>query len=293
MSTLLLTFRRKFTAAVLAVAGLSLGLTGCSDMLTYAQRNRDIGMDAYREADYPKAAGAFRSALRQDPRDYMSHYYLGLSSLQLKNYQQAVVAFRSCLETQNVTLAGQEDNATRIKAIDGLAQAIVKSDDSDQEVNRVEETARGAKGTLAAREFFLLGKVYRYRKLPDMALDYYNRATLDDPKNFDYAKEYALYCEQLQQTARAQEALRKAYTLDANDKEVADALRRLGVVPGLSLKEKDDLAKPLIPKGPIPELDMAKVKSTLGIGGGNGNEGGAENATPASSRTPSALTPRD
>jgi tetratricopeptide (TPR) repeat protein len=288
MSTLLSMLSRSSAARVLAVLGLSLALTGCSDMLTYAQRNRDVGMDAYREADYPKAAGAFRSALRQDPRDYLSHYYLGLSSLQLKNYQQALVAFRSCLETQNVTLAGQEDNGTRIKALDGLAQAIVKSDDSDQEVNRVEQTARGAKGYLAAREFFVLAKVYRYRMLPDMALDYYNRATLDDPKSFDYAKEYALYCEQLQQTARAQEALRKAYALDATDKEVADALRRLGVVPGLSLKDKDDLAKPLIPKGPIPEVDMAKVKSTLGIGGGGG-----DNATPASSRTPSALTPRD
>jgi tetratricopeptide (TPR) repeat protein len=264
-------------------------LTGCSDVLTYAQRDRDIGMDAYREQDYPKAAGAFRAALRQDPRDYMSHYYLGLSSLQLQNYQQAVVAFRSCLDTQNVTLAGKEDNGTRIKAIDGLAQAIVKSDDSDQEVNRVEQEARGAKGTLAAREFFLLGKIYRYRMLPDMALDYYNRATLDDPKNFDYAKEYALYCEQLQQTARAQEALKKAYALDSTDKDVADALRRLGVVPGLSLKEKGDLAKPLLPKGPIPEFDLTK----LGGGGGGNNNAAGPDATPASSRTPAALTPRD
>jgi tetratricopeptide (TPR) repeat protein len=255
-------------------------------MLTYAQRNRDIGMDAYREADYPKAAGAFRAALRQDPRDYLSHYYLGLSSLQLNNYQQAMVAFRSCLETQNVTLAGQEDNSTRIKSLEGLAQAIVKSDDSDQEVNRVEQAARGAKGPIAAREFFVLAKVYRYRMLPDMALDYYNRSTLDDPKNFDYAKEYALYCEQLQQTARAQEALRKAYALDATDKEIADALRRLGVVPGLSLKDKNDLAKPLVPKGPIPAVDMDKVKATLGISGGD-----SSNARPAGART--AASPRD
>src|SRR5260221_4041636 len=148
---------------LLVVLGLSFALTGCSDMLTFAQRIRETVMDAYREADYPKAAGAFRAALRQDPRDYLSHYYLGLSSLQLQNYQQAMVAFRSSIETQNVTLAGQEDNATRIKSLAGLAQAIVKSDDSDQEVNRVEQEARGAKGPIAAREFFVLAKVYRYR----------------------------------------------------------------------------------------------------------------------------------
>jgi tetratricopeptide (TPR) repeat protein len=271
----------------LAVLGLSLALTGCSDVITYADRNRDVGMQAYQEQDYTKAAGAFRSALKQDPRDYMSHYYLGLSYMELKNYQQAVVAFRSCLKTQNVTLAGQEDNATRLKAIDGLAQAIVKSDDGDQEVNRVEQAARAGKGPEAARQFFILGKVYRYRMLPDMALDYYNRATIDDPKNFDYAKEYALYCEQLQQKDRAQEALKHAYTLNSKDKEVADALRRMGIVPGLSLMDKNDLAKPLLPKGPIPELDLSKMKF-----GGGGNANPAENATPAGART-SPSVPRD
>jgi len=271
----------------IAVLGFSLALTGCSDVLTYADKNRDAGMQAYGEQDYTRAAGAFRSALRQDPRDYMSHYYLGLSSMQLQNYQQAVVAFRSCLETQNVTLAGKEDNATRIKAMDGLAQAIVKSDDGDQEVNRLEQAARGAKGPEAARQFFILGKVYRYRLLPDMALDYYNRAALDDPKNFDYAKEYALYCEQLQQKDRAKEALRHAYILNSQDKEVADALRRMGIVPGLSLKDKNDLAKPLLPEGPIPELDLGKVKAAL-TGGGADNS----NATPAGART-SPSVPRD
>jgi hypothetical protein len=121
--------------------------------------------------------------------------------------------------------------------------------------------------------------------LPDMALDYYNRSTIDDPKNFDYAKEYALYCEQLQQKDRAQAALKHAYTLNSKDKEVADALRRLGIVPGLSLLDKNDLAKPLLPKGPIPELDLSKMKF-----GGSANP--AEDATPAGART-SPSVPRD
>jgi len=196
----------------------------------------------------------------------MSQYYLGLSSLQLQNYQQAIVAFRASLETQNVTRAGAEDDATRLKTLDGLAQAIVKADDSDNQLNKVEEAARNSKGALAAREFFVLAKIHRYRMLPDMALDYYNRASLSDPKNFDIAKEYGLYCEKLQQTAKAQEALRRAYAIDTSDKDVTAALQRLGIVPGPSLKDKDDLEKPLMPRGPIPEVDMAKVKSSLGIG---------------------------
>ena len=49
------------------------------------------------------------------------------------------------------------------------SRTLVQSDDSDIEVNKVEQAARNAKGPAAAREFFVLAKVYRYRKLPDMA----------------------------------------------------------------------------------------------------------------------------
>ena len=250
--------------AALAVLGLSLALTGCSDLVTYAQQHRELGIAAYNHEDYPKASGAFRQALKQDPRDYLSHYYLGLSSLQLHNYQQAMVAFRSCLETQGVTYAGQEDNDTRIKALDGLAQAIVKADTSDVEVNKIEQAARAAQGAKAAREFFVLAKIYRYRMLPDMALDYYNRAVIDDPKNFAYVKEFGLYCEQLQQTARAREALRQAYAIDSTDKDVIQALQRVGIVPGPALKAKNDLVPPPVPKGPIPQIDMSQTRPSGG-----------------------------
>src|SRR2546430_1802551 len=156
------------TAMLLGVLGLSLLLYGCSDMITFAQQDREAGIDLYNHGDYAKAAGAFRAALRQDPRDYMSHYYLGLSALQIQNYQQALVAFRSCIDTQNITLAGAEDNGTRLKAMDGLAQAIMRSDDGDLEVNKIEQIARNARGRAAWREFMVLAKGYRYRLLPDM-----------------------------------------------------------------------------------------------------------------------------
>jgi tetratricopeptide (TPR) repeat protein len=289
---------RRLSARLLLSAALAgaplLALVGCSDIITYADKTRDAGMVAYNQQDYPRAAGAFRSALRQDPRDYRSHYYLGMSSLQMHNYQQATVAFRACLDTQNVTLLGQEDEDIRNKALDGLAQAIVKSDAADLEVYKVEEAARSTKGPAAAREYFVLAKVYRYRKLPDMALDFYNRATLEDPKNFAFAKEYGLYCEQLQQTAKAQEMLRQAYGLNQRDPEVVAALQRMGTVPGPSLRSKADLAQPPLPKGPLPEFD--KVVETLGsLGQPNPAE-----ATPAANRTspapaarPTSIIPRD
>src|SRR3954465_8777578 len=98
-------FRPKSVLAALAVAALALSMTGCADMITYAQETREKGIKAYDAGDYALAAGTFRSALKQDPRDYLSDYYLGLSSLQLKNYSQALVSFRSCIDNQNLTLA--------------------------------------------------------------------------------------------------------------------------------------------------------------------------------------------
>jgi tetratricopeptide (TPR) repeat protein len=271
---------------------------GCTDMVTFAGDNRQAGINAYNEGRYTDAAGSFKSAIRQDPRDYMSHYWLGQSYLQLGNCSSAIVAFRSCLETRTVTLAGQEDETIQAKAIEGLAQAITKSDASDLEVNQVEQKARGGSGAKAAQEFFLLAKVYRYRKLPDMSIDYYNRACLQDNKNFTYLKEYGLYLEQLQQNATAQATLRQAYAINSNDAEVNAGLQRLGIVPGLSLRSKDDLAKPSLPKGPIPEPDWAKVREGLGWGGhGGGGGGGGGGATSPSGTTGgatgTAATPRD
>ena len=237
---------------------------GCTDTITFAGNNREAGIVAYKEGRYTDSTGSFRAALKQDPRDYQSHYWLGMSYLQLGHYQSASVAFRSCLDTRNVTLIGQEDQAIQAKAIDGLAQVIVKSDGDDAEVNKIEQIARTSSGAKAAQEFFLLGKVYRYRQLPDMAIDYYNRACLQDNKNFTYLKEYGLYLEQLQQNATAEQTLRQAYAMNTNDAEVNAGLERLGIVPGLALRSKGSLAKPPVPKGPIPQPNWQKVKEGLG-----------------------------
>lgn len=283
----------RFQRAGLTVvfAGLAMVSGGCSDMLTYATDARESGLKAYAEHRYPDAAGAFRAALKQDPRDYQSQYYLGMVNLQLGSYQQAMVAFKSCLDTREATFAGREDSPIVIKALEGLAQAIVKIDENDQEINKIDLVARNAKGAAAAREYIVLAKVYRYRGLPDVSLDYYNRACLSDNKNFDYLKEYGLYCEQLQQAPRAEQSLRQAYAVNANDDEVSAALRRLGIIPGPSLRNKEDLNKPLIPKGPIPEVDWSKV----GLGGGS-NPAPATPVAPAQPVRPvsnTAAMPRD
>src|SRR5207302_7871022 len=77
---------------------------------------------------------------------------------------------------------------------------------------------------------------------------------------FTVAKVYGLYLAQVGQKARAEQALRKAYTLNSNDDQVNEALRRLNVVPGPGLKDESALVKPPIPQGPLPEVDLSKFK---------------------------------
>ena len=52
--------------------------------------------------------------------------------------------------------------------------------------------------------------------------------------------------------------LKHAYQLNNRDPEVVAALRRIGVVPGPSLKEVEKLASPSVPKGPLPEVDIKR-----------------------------------
>jgi len=158
---------------------------------------------------------------------------------------------------------GRRDTKLKYLVLDGLANAIASSDARDSDMNSVEAKARDRQ---TSDDYLLLAKIDVDRRDADSAIDAYDRACMLDPQNFYIAKEYGLYLERLGQTDRAAAPLRRAYTLNNNDQQVNDALRRIGVVPGPSIKDEDALAKPLIPKGPIPEVDLGKV---MGINGGS------------------------
>ncbi|HEX2973172.1 MAG TPA: hypothetical protein VHP11_12620, partial [Tepidisphaeraceae bacterium] len=64
------TMLRGFIAAV-TLSPLFLS-AGCADVITYARQSRREGLSLYKQEAYSDAAGAFRNAIRQDPRDYES-----------------------------------------------------------------------------------------------------------------------------------------------------------------------------------------------------------------------------
>src|SRR2546421_3144317 len=233
-------------AASLLAAPLLLG--GCSGFLTKFEEPQAQGLRLYQEKNYTEAAGAFRNAIRKDPRDYKSHYYLAVACDAEQRYQESIEAYRASLDIMKITYDGQDDVKFRQKALDGLAITVAKSDPHDTQINAFEKQAKTSR---KAEDFFLLAKIFRYRQDADMALENYNHAALLDNKNFAILKEYGLYLLQLNQSPRALSTLSQAYRVNDKDEQVIGALRQLGVVPGPSLKEQAELAQPVIPKGPI------------------------------------------
>jgi tetratricopeptide (TPR) repeat protein len=256
-------FSTKYIAPVFALLA-TLMVGGCADVLTYSKDSQQKGLELYREQQFADAAGAFRNAVKQNPQNYQSFFYLGESEEQLNQHEQAIAAFRTSLNVMTHSLMGHSDIEFRQNVLNGLASAIAKSDRHDEEVNSIQSQAT-TNGS--AEDWFLLAKVFAYRGDADSAIEAYSRAEMMDPQNFYIAKEYGLYLERTGQTQKAELPLRKAYTLNSTDPDVNNALRRIGVIPGPSLKDQDALAKPLIPRGPIPEVDLNKVVAPLTGGG--------------------------
>src|SRR5262245_4694366 len=180
-----------------ATCGLLLSaLVGCAgqEIISTNKQHREEGVEQFNQQNYADAAGSFRTAARVDPRDYRSLFYLGASYERMNQNHQAIEAYKSSLDAQPRTLAGQEDAAARLRTMDALASLIARTDARDQELNLIEQRAKGGQNP---SDFFLLAKIYRFRGDADSAVDAYNRAVLKNPKDFPVVKEYGIYLAQL------------------------------------------------------------------------------------------------
>jgi Tfp pilus assembly protein PilF len=242
---------------VAAVAVLSLGLAGCGggispEIITYNHAAyRQQGIEKFDKSDYINAASSFKEALRQEPGDYTSRYYLGQCYDKMDHPQQAIEEYRTTLTGMTHSLEGKGDFQTRGKVLEALAQAIAREPDRSGDIAIVERQERTPENGV------LLARISRYSGDADTALVHYQEAQQIDPASAAIAKEYGLYLEKLGQTKKADWQLRHAYAMNTRDEEVAAALRRLGVVPGPSLKSEDQLEKPFLPVGPLPEVDLS------------------------------------
>ena len=246
---------RGLRAAVLSLLALAMGFTaaGCAELTASSTSSREAGGRLYAEGAYVDAAGAYRNAIRKDPTDYRAYYGLGQSYDAIQAYHQAIQAYRAGLDVQKRTAPGREDRAMRVKLVDALGQSMAKAYD------RTIQDTGSPNAPQTAESKYIQAKAFAYLGDADSAIDAYNKAALLDKKDFDIAKDFGLYLEKIPgMHTDATRQLKRAYQLNEKDQEVVAALRRLGVVPGPSLKERDELASPAVPKGPLPEVDIKR-----------------------------------
>lgn len=234
--------------------------TGCADVITYSRDAQRHGMTLYNEGNYADAAGAFHNSVRQNPQNYEGYYYLGNCYEKLGQYQQAVAAYRTAQQTINLSVEGKYDDETRSKILNGLASTIAVGDPRNIELDALQKEAEAKK---SGENWYIIAKVYAQRGDADSAIDSFNRATLLQPTNFNVAKEFGLYLERIGQTQRAEATLRKAYTMNHQDTEVAAALRRLGIIPGPSMKDDLRLDSPSAAVAPTPSTPSASPAPTV------------------------------
>lgn len=222
---------------------------GCADMITYSQDAQREGSRYFKQGDYTNAAGAFRNSVRQNPQNYEGYYWLGQSYHKLGQYQQAIASYKTARQTIEVSIPGKRDDEMREKILVGLADSIAKGDPRNIETDIA---LRDAENRGTAANWFVVARIYENRGDADSAIDAYNRAVLLEPNNFMVAKSYGLFLERVGQNMRAETPLRRAYSLNNQDEQVIAALRRVGVIPGPSLNDQDQLAKPALPKARTP-----------------------------------------
>lgn len=245
-------------AGLLVVAG-----TGCSDVIGRSHVSREAGMKAFDAADYEQAAAAFMDATRQNPRDYKSFYMAGQCYEKLNLEQKTIFSYKSGLNAMQATEIGRGDEEFKGKIIDALSSYLARAASRESEIEALIQSAQrlDVPPQRAAQDWVVLAKVYANLGDADNAIDAYNRASLLAPSDFNLAKTYGLYLESLAQPRRAEPYLIRAYQLNPEDVEVARALRRIGVVPGPSLLNQADLARPIVPEGPLPELKLFPTQS--------------------------------
>ncbi len=191
------------------------------------------GLSITTSVNTPKPPAISATPSARVPANTKAHYYLGACEDALGHYQQALQAYKACLDVMKTSHEGNRDTPFRDRVLTALASGIARSASRDEEIARIKAHART---TQDPEDYLLLGRIYRNVGDADSAIDAYNRGALIAPKDFTLLKEYGLYLEQLGQNQKAETVLRQAYSRDSQDDQVNAALRRVGVVPGPSVR---------------------------------------------------------
>ncbi|MEM8738367.1 MAG: hypothetical protein AAGG38_07820 [Planctomycetota bacterium] len=214
----------RLTAAMLLVAVMT--ATGCKNHVVY----REKGYDQYRAADYAAAADNFREAVKLKPGDFRSQYYLAASLLK----QDQAIAAQIPLE-RALTLRGG-DPEWRPRIADLLAESYYQQERFDTLYAFLDDQIRTYSQQTPdflrkAKYLDLLGDADG-QKIALQKAAYF--APADDATPYLAIADFYLT---VNDVPNAIQALRFGYYVDAENEDVKDGLRGLGVVPGPTIAD--------------------------------------------------------
>jgi tetratricopeptide (TPR) repeat protein len=214
--------------ALIAFASVSsLALSGCTETFSQSFVWYDKGVKLYKADELDDAAGAFRRATQQNPRNYQAFYMLGeVYAAQGRNVE-ALRAYNAALDVLPTTREGRRDDAFRQEIIERYAEYIASIPSRDIEIASLE--ARAAERNTST-DWLLLARTLVASGDADGAIDAYNKALLAGPDDITLRRSFGLYLASLGQTRRASPYLRDAYSDNPRDTEVIEALRAAGIV---------------------------------------------------------------
>ncbi len=186
---------------------------------------RKQGMSALRRGSVRWAENRFEKALRQDPTDWKSLYYLGLVRLEQQLPLQAEL-----LLGQSLIL--REDHSESADILDALAESLYRQGPGGTTKLHA-LLARTTKNKGGSRDFLRQGAYLT--KIGDMdgaKMAYHKAAYFAPPGDTAPLVALADFSNLIGDHDAAVDALRQAYSVDPDNQHVAERLREHGLVPG-------------------------------------------------------------
>ena len=124
----LASFQRRFIVRprLGVIVLLAVALVGCgTDVISYNREFRQTAFAQYDKQDYLNAAQTFKAALREEPGDYMSRYFLATCYEFMNRPQEAIEEYRTTLITMSNSMEGKGDLVTRRKVCAALAVSAI------------------------------------------------------------------------------------------------------------------------------------------------------------------------
>jgi tetratricopeptide (TPR) repeat protein len=140
------------------------------------------GIELYNSAEYQKAEGVFRKALKADSRDTAAHYYLGLSLLEQKKSSEALGIFLKVKKSQDSAAPGARASVPNEYQIQlAMGRAHLALEQYDEAWNNI-ESARIEDGD-SSEVFMYRGVYYLQQKKHEEAVKDLEKAISLDANN--------------------------------------------------------------------------------------------------------------